>query len=91
MLILQFFYSILFYLEFGKENLGYGVTRTIHHLDVMIKCKIEWRKDTKVSLGLRGCYKDPKDKWSIWDNPPITTLTCVVKSIRDFTNESVKE
>ena len=33
--------GILFYLEFGKEIPGYGVTRTIHHLDVKIKCKIE--------------------------------------------------
>ena len=26
--------SILFYLEFGKEITGYGVTRTIHFLEV---------------------------------------------------------
>ena len=33
-------------LEFRKEIPGYGVTMTIHHVDVKIKCKIEWRKDT---------------------------------------------
>ena len=32
--------SILFYSsEFGNEIPGYGETRTIHHLDVKIKCK----------------------------------------------------
>ena len=52
--------SILFYyLEFWKEIPGYGVTKTIQHLDVKIKCNIEWRKDTLVAQGPRGCYKDP--------------------------------
>ena len=68
--------TILFYYEeFGKENPGYGVTRTIHHLDVKIKCKIERSKDTQVALGPRGRYKGPKDKCSIGDNPPNTALT----------------
>ena len=54
---------------------GYGVTKTIHHLDVKIKSKTEWRKDTQVALGPRGRYKGPKDKCSIGDNLPNTALT----------------
>ena len=60
-------------LNFWKENPGYWVTMTIHHLDV--KIKIEWRKDKYVARGQRGYYKDPKDKCSNGDNPPITALT----------------
>ena len=37
--LIRFTISIL--LELGKENPGYVVTRTIHHLEVKIKCKIE--------------------------------------------------
>ena len=48
---------------------------TIHHLDVKIKSKIERRIETQVAGGPKGCYKDPKDKCSIGDNPPITALT----------------
>ena len=40
-----------------------------------IKCKIEREKDTQVAEGPRGRFKDPKDKCSIGDNPPITALT----------------
>ena len=60
---------------FRKEIPGYEVTRTTHHLDVKIKCKIERRKDTLVTQGPRDRYKGPKDKCSIGDNPPITALT----------------
>ena len=63
---------------------GYGVTRTIHHLDVNIKCKIEQRIDTQVAGGPRGRYKDPKDKYSIGDNPPITAHTSACGDIFDM-------
>ena len=65
----------IYHLEFWKEIPGYGVKKNIHHLDVKIKCKVEWRKDTQVALGPRGRYKGPKDKCSIGGNPPITALT----------------
>ena len=49
-----------------------------------IKCKIEREKDTQVAEGPRGRLKDPKDKFSIGDNPPITALTspCGANSIK---------